>query len=104
MQEECLCPSPVPSNPAGNDGQVAKVGNHGAKVDQVGYSMCDPKSHPSFLPLWSSFIMLSQLQHELCHLGENDEALESFLKAMQLDPSSANVCNKEVKITRDRKK
>ena len=37
-------------------------------------------------------------------LGENDEALESFLKAMKLDPSSADVCNKEVKILRDRTK
>ena len=36
-------------------------------------------------------------------LGQDDEALESFLKALKLDPSSADVCNKEVKILKDRK-
>ena len=36
--------------------------------------------------------------------GDTDDALESILKTTKIDPSTADVCNRKVKILGDRKK
>merc|ERR1719186_970260 len=71
-----LCQSPVADNPGGDNIEIGQVGTHGAQVDQVRNSMCNPKLHPSFLPFWSSFFMLPHLQHKLSDLGEDHEAVK----------------------------
>ena len=76
IRRVCLCQSPVADNPRGDDIEIGQVGTHGAQVDQVRNSMRYPKLHPSFLPFWSPFRMLPQLEHELSDLGEDHKAVE----------------------------